>query len=105
MRRIRSGCCARAASGDAAAPPSNAMNWRRCMCPARTAHNGDQLQRTGGSEDADLSVKSGQPRTTANIVVAEGVSSQSRILSHNINLLLIHLITYPQMYPQLGTGF
>jgi hypothetical protein len=30
MRRIRSGCCARAASGQvAAAPPSSVMNWRR----------------------------------------------------------------------------
>ena len=29
MRRIRSGCCARAASGHAAAPPSSVMNSRR----------------------------------------------------------------------------
>ena len=30
MRRIRLGCCARAASGHAAAaPPSSVMNWRR----------------------------------------------------------------------------
>ena len=28
MRRIRSGCCARAASGHAAAPPSSVMNSR-----------------------------------------------------------------------------
>jgi hypothetical protein len=26
-------CCARAASGHAAAPPSSVMNLRRCMCP------------------------------------------------------------------------
>jgi hypothetical protein len=32
MRRIRSGCCARAASGHAtAAPPSAAKNFRRLM--------------------------------------------------------------------------
>ena len=32
MRRMRSGCCARAASGHAAAaPPSSEMNWRRFM--------------------------------------------------------------------------
>ena len=31
MRRIRSGCCARAANGHAAAPPSAAMNARRFM--------------------------------------------------------------------------
>jgi hypothetical protein len=29
MRRIRSRCCARAASGHAAAPPSSVMNARR----------------------------------------------------------------------------
>jgi hypothetical protein len=30
IRRIRSGCCARVASGHAAAaPPSSVMNWRR----------------------------------------------------------------------------
>jgi hypothetical protein len=28
MRRIRSPCCSRAASGHAAAPPSSVMNWR-----------------------------------------------------------------------------
>ena len=34
MRRIRSACCARAASGHAAAaPPSSVMNSRRLMCP------------------------------------------------------------------------
>ena len=31
MRRIRSGCCARAASGHAAAPPSSVMNSRRLI--------------------------------------------------------------------------
>ena len=31
MRRIRSGCCARAASGHAAAPPISVMNSRRLM--------------------------------------------------------------------------
>ena len=31
MRRIRSGCCARAASGHAAAPPRAAMNARRLI--------------------------------------------------------------------------
>jgi hypothetical protein len=29
MRCMRSLCCARAASGHAAAPPSSVMNWRR----------------------------------------------------------------------------
>ena len=46
MRRIRSRCCARAASGHAAAaPPSSVMNSRRLMCslrlrvtPYRTVH-------------------------------------------------------------------
>jgi hypothetical protein len=35
MRRIRVACCARAASGHAAAAalPANVMNSRRCMCP------------------------------------------------------------------------
>ena len=34
MRRMRSGCCARAASGHAAAaPPRSVMNSRRRMCP------------------------------------------------------------------------
>ena len=33
MRRMRSGCCARAASGHAAAPPSSVMNSRRLMRP------------------------------------------------------------------------
>src|SRR6516164_1928647 len=32
MRRIRSPCCALAASGHAAAPPSSAMKSRRLMC-------------------------------------------------------------------------
>jgi len=37
MRRMRSGCCARAASGHATAPPSSVKNLRRfsrsnCMC-------------------------------------------------------------------------
>ena len=37
MRRIRSGCCARTASGHvAAALPISVMNSRRCMCPLRT---------------------------------------------------------------------
>ena len=31
MRRMRSGCCARAASGQAVAPPSSNMNSRRFM--------------------------------------------------------------------------
>jgi hypothetical protein len=31
MRRARSACCARAASGHAAAPPSSVMNARRPM--------------------------------------------------------------------------
>src|SRR5262249_25301903 len=31
MRRIRSGCCARAASGHVAAPPSSVMNARRLL--------------------------------------------------------------------------
>ena len=31
MRRTRSGCCARAASGHAAAPPSSVMNSRRSI--------------------------------------------------------------------------
>jgi hypothetical protein len=31
MRRIRSGCCARADSGHAAAPPMSVMKWRRCI--------------------------------------------------------------------------
>ena len=36
MRRIRSPCCARAASGHAAAaPPRSVMNSRRCMCPRK----------------------------------------------------------------------
>ena len=36
MRRMRSGCCARAASGHAAAaPPRSVMNSRRRMCPLR----------------------------------------------------------------------
>jgi hypothetical protein len=33
MRRIRSGFCARAASGHAAAPPRTPRNARRLMCP------------------------------------------------------------------------
>ena len=33
MRRIRSPCCARAATGQAAAPPSSVMNERRLMAP------------------------------------------------------------------------
>ena len=37
MRRIRSGCCARAASGHAAAPPRSAMKLRRLMQIARWA--------------------------------------------------------------------
>jgi hypothetical protein len=31
MRRIRSGCCARAVSGHAAVPPRSETNWRRRM--------------------------------------------------------------------------
>ena len=38
MRRIRSPCCARAASGHAAAPPSSVMNSRRFM--PRPQHGG-----------------------------------------------------------------
>ena len=33
----RSDCCARAASGHAAAPPRSVMNSRRCMCPRQYA--------------------------------------------------------------------
>jgi hypothetical protein len=34
------GCCARAASGHAAAaPPSSVMNWRRFMCPDTVPFN------------------------------------------------------------------
>ena len=37
MRRVRSRCCARAATGHAAAPPSNVMNSRRFTAsPVRT---------------------------------------------------------------------
>ena len=37
IRRIRSGCCARAANGHAAAAlPRRVMNSRRCMCPRVT---------------------------------------------------------------------
>jgi hypothetical protein len=36
MRRIRSACCARAASGHIATPPANVMNSRRLIaCPLR----------------------------------------------------------------------
>jgi hypothetical protein len=35
MRRIRSGCCANAPSGHAAAPPTAAMNCRRLMASPR----------------------------------------------------------------------
>ena len=42
MRRMRSGCCARAASGQtAAAPPKSVMNSRRRMCPLRTRREQD----------------------------------------------------------------
>src|SRR6516164_4983168 len=34
IRRIRSACCARAASGNAAAPPTMAINSRRLMVPS-----------------------------------------------------------------------
>jgi hypothetical protein len=37
MSRIRSGCCARAASGHtAAAPPISAMNLRRLICTLKS---------------------------------------------------------------------
>src|SRR5262249_50206101 len=44
MRRIRSaGCCARAASGHAAAaPPSSVMNSRRLVCRERSIVRGDR---------------------------------------------------------------
>jgi hypothetical protein len=38
MRRIRSGCCARAASGQATAPPANVMNSRRLIAAPRSGH-------------------------------------------------------------------
>src|SRR6476620_4337629 len=38
MRRARSGCCARDASGHAAtAPPTSVINLRRCMCAPEQA--------------------------------------------------------------------
>src|SRR5262249_41503507 len=41
-------CCARAASGQAAAaPPSNAMNCRRLMIPPRTQNDGHQSCHSG----------------------------------------------------------
>ena len=41
MRRIALGCCARAASGHAAAPPSSAMNSRRLVCRESSILKGD----------------------------------------------------------------
>ena len=44
MRRICSRCCARAASGHAAAaPPSSVMNSRRLMVPFRKAQDRAKL--------------------------------------------------------------
>src|SRR5215510_12593504 len=42
IRRIRSGCCARPASGHAAAPPSSVMNSRRLVCRERSIVRGDE---------------------------------------------------------------
>jgi hypothetical protein len=55
MRRMRSLCCARAASGHAAAaPPSSVMNWRRLMSsmgsssePAVPAYSRPRMHRKG----------------------------------------------------------
>ena len=42
MRRTRSPCCARAASGHAAAPPSSVMNWRRAASYADRILRGEK---------------------------------------------------------------
>src|SRR5258708_13381831 len=48
MRRIRAACCARAASGHAAAAlPTNVMTSRRCMCPPSS---GDSILTSIGAE-------------------------------------------------------
>ena len=54
MRRIRSGCCARAASGHAdAAPPSIVMNSRRLIASPE-AQNHAKRQRKGTTPVADV---------------------------------------------------
>src|SRR5215468_4151265 len=46
MRRTRSLCCARAASGHAAAPPSNVMNSRRLKAGMGLSHPVQPVSRT-----------------------------------------------------------
>jgi hypothetical protein len=47
MRRIRSACCPRAASGHpTAAPPSSVMNWRRFMFDMGLSHPVQPVSRT-----------------------------------------------------------
>ena len=62
MRRIRSGCCARAASGHAAAaPPRSVMNSRRlhCVLRLRTTFLQDLKASTCDRMQCPLWVKSG----------------------------------------------
>jgi hypothetical protein len=71
MRRIRAACCARAASGHAAAAlPTNVMNSRRCMCPPSS---GDSILTSIGAE---IDFKP-LPQRKAN--VADGVRNGIRL--------------------------
>jgi hypothetical protein len=62
------GCCARAASGHAAAPPTSVMNSRRLMCSPRTEDH-TLPHRTSGSMSGDGKRGAGhRPQATALIL-------------------------------------
>src|SRR6516164_4254185 len=50
MRRMRSLCCARAASGHAAAPPTSVMNSRRLIASPQGSEQGIVAGQTGRLE-------------------------------------------------------
>jgi hypothetical protein len=81
MRRMRSGCCARAASGRAAAaPPRSVMNCRLCMCPLRTRREQGlkpSTLRSGGEWQSGPMSALGQKRTSAPQQVMSALPSKA----------------------------
>src|SRR5262249_33748161 len=87
-RRIRSGCCGRAADGHVAvAPPRSVMNSRRLICSALGTEPTIVAGQTGGLEvgklalgkvrflpqaDIVLIIRSSRPRETGVIVAPSG---------------------------------
>jgi hypothetical protein len=89
MRRIRSGCCARAATGHAAAAPTNEMKVRRLMKTPQvdgpTYHVGEAKSRCAAQQnwtpiDRSGSINGSYRSEVLSIVVRSALQSGSQLL-------------------------